>query len=285
MKPPNPFWQRAKLAGSNAQCHFAQRGEVTMPETLVPERRFCRWASAVVMSTGFALAGVAVAMLAASPVLADEMESSYARGAKLYDKWYKVIGVDAPKASHPLYPSDKKYAKKPKSNWRCKECHGWDYMGKDGAYSSGKHSTGIMGVAGLRGGDPAKVVAVLKSADHGYGDKMDEEDMMDLANFITAGLIDMDKYIDAATKMPKGGDAARGAAYFNTVCASCHREDGTKPKDMGKSLGSQMGNPWEVMHKIVNGQPDEKMPALRAFGMQPVLDPMAYIATLPKKKL
>jgi len=39
------------------------------------------------------------------------------------------------------------------------------------------------------------------------------------------------------------------------------------------------------MHKIVNGQPDEKMPALRAFGMQPVLDIMAHVATLPKKKL
>jgi thiosulfate dehydrogenase len=61
--------------------------------------------------------------------------------------------------------------------------------------------------------------------------------------------------------------------------------DGTKPKDMGKSLASQLSNPWEVMHKIVNGQPDEKMPSLRAFGMQPVLDIMAHIATLPKKKL
>jgi thiosulfate dehydrogenase len=242
-------------------------------------------ASAVVMAAGFVCAGVAVATLAAPPVAADEMESSYMRGGKLYDKWYKVIGVDAPKASHPLYPSDKKYADKPKSNWRCKECHGWDYMGKDGAYASGKHSTGIMGVAGMKGADPAKVVAVLKGAEHGYGDKLSDEDVMDLANFITQGQTDMDQYIDRASKMAKGGDAARGAAYYNTVCANCHAVDGTKPKDMGKSLGSQMGNPWEVMHKIVNGQPDEKMPALRAFGMQPVLDIMAHVATLPKKKL
>ncbi len=242
-------------------------------------------ASATIMAIGLGLAGLAVAALAAPPVAADEMESSYVRGGKLYDKWYKVIDVDAPKASHPLYPSDKKYAKKPKSNWRCKECHGWDYNGVDGAYASGSHSTGITGVAGMKGADPAKVVAVLKGADHGYGDKLSDADMTDLANFITAGLTDMDQYIDAATKMPKGGDAARGAAYFNTVCANCHAADGTKPKEMGKSLASQMGNPWEVMHKIVNGQPDEKMPALRVFGMQPVLDIMAYIATLPKKKL
>ena len=242
-------------------------------------------ASATVMAVGLALAGLAVAALAAPPVAAAEMESSYARGGKLYDKWYKVIGEDAPKASHPLYPSDKKYAKKPKSNWRCKECHGWDYQGVDGAYASGKHSTGIKGVAGMAGADPAKVVAVLQGADHGYGDELSDADRADLANFITAGLTDMDQYIDPATKMPKGGDAARGEAYFNTVCAGCHGIDGTLPKDMGKSLAAQMGNPWEVMHKIVNGQPGEKMPALRAFGMQPVVDIMAHIATLPSKKL
>jgi thiosulfate dehydrogenase len=245
------------------------------------------------MAVGLGLAGLAVASLAAPPAAADEMESSYARGGKLYDKWYKVIDVDAPKASHPLYPSDKEYAKKPKDNWRCKECHGWDYKGVDGAYASGSHNTGIKGVAGMKGADPAKVVAVLKSADHGYGDKLSDADLADLANFVTAGQTDMDMYIDRGTKMAKGGNAASGAAYYNTVCANCHDMDGTKPKDMGKSLGSQMSNPWEVMHKIVNGQPDEKMPALRAekmpalraFGMQPVLDLMAYIATLPQKKL
>ena len=32
--------------------------------------------------------------------------------------------------------------------WRCKECHGWDYAGKDGAYGSGDHRTGIVGVLG-----------------------------------------------------------------------------------------------------------------------------------------
>jgi thiosulfate dehydrogenase len=236
----------------------------------------------VLAGAAFLAAGMAVL---AGPTAAGEMESSYARGGKLYDKWYKVIGVKPPKESHPLYPKDKKYAKKPKSNWRCKECHGWDYKGKDGAYAKGKHRTGIKGTNGMWGADPAKVIATLKDKKHAYGDKLSEADMNDLANFITKGQIDMDKYIDRTTKMPKGGDAAKGAAYFNTVCANCHGREGTLPKDMGKSLGAQMGNPWEVMHKVMNGQPDEKMPALRAFGMQPILDVMAYVATLPKKKL
>ena len=52
-----------------------------------------------------------VAFAVATPVQAEE-DSAMARGGKLYDKWYKVIGVDAPKKSHPSYPADKKYAKK-----------------------------------------------------------------------------------------------------------------------------------------------------------------------------
>jgi thiosulfate dehydrogenase len=232
---------------------------------------------------------VAAIVLAAAFIMtpaagvADEVESSLARGGKLYDKWYKVIGVDAPLQSHPAYPADKKYAAKPKSNWRCKECHGWDYMGRDGAYSKGKHHTGIKGINGMRGADPAKIIAVLKGQSHQYGDKMEAADLQDLANFVSNGQINMDDYIDRASKMAKG-DKNKGAAYFNTVCAGCHSKAGTKPKDMEKTLGAQMGNPWEVMHKIMNGQPDEPMPALRALDRQVVLDIMAHMTTLPKER-
>ncbi len=217
------------------------------------------------------------------PTSAEEMGSAFSRGGRLYDKWYKVVGDEKPTKAHPAYPADKKYAKKPGSNWRCKECHGWDYMGKDGAYAKGKHSTGIKGVNGMAGADPAKVVAVLKDKTHGYGDKLGAGDLQDVALFVTKGQVDFDKYIDRATKQPKGGDAARGSAYFNTICANCHGKNGILPKEM-KPMGAQMGNPWEVMHKILNGQPAEKMPALRALDGQIVVDLMSHIATLPKER-
>ncbi len=215
---------------------------------------------------------------------AAEEESSMARGGKLYDKWYKVIGADEPTKSHPAYPADKKYADKPKANWRCKECHGWDGKGVDGAYASGKHSTGIKGIDGMMGADPGKIIAVLKGETHAYAGKMEDQDFQDLANFVSRGQVDMSKYIDYASKSPKGGNASKGAAYFNTICVGCHRKDGSYPKDMEKTLGKQMGNPQEVMHKILNGQPDEKMPALRALDRQIVVDLMAHIKTLPKEK-
>ena len=103
---------------------------------------------------------------------------------------------------------------------------------------------------------------------------------MDIANFVTAGQVDMSMYVDAATNAPKG-DVAMGAQVYKTICINCHGADGKLPKDM-PPLGSLMGNPWEVMHKILNGQPAETMPALRAIDHQVTADVMAYLVTLPK---
>ena len=212
---------------------------------------------------------------------AAEIESSIARGAKLYDKWYKVIDVEAPSESHSLYPIDKAYAEKPGSNWRCRECHGWDYRGVDGAYASGKHSTGIAGINGARDASRDSITATLKSDTHGYSALLSGADFTDLANFVSKGQVDMDPFIDRASKAPKG-DAAKGEAYFNTICANCHGKDGKQPDDM-KPFGAQMGNPWEVMHKILNGQPGEDMPALRVLDHQVIADIMSHMATLPKE--
>ena len=216
-------------------------------------------------------------------ISAGEMQSSMARGGELYDKWYTVIGSKAPAEKHPSYPTSGKYASKPGTTWRCKECHGWDYKGKDGAYKEGKHHTGIKGIQGMKGAGSDKIIAVLKDAKHGYGKKLEATDLQDLANFVSKGQVDTDKYIDRASKQPKG-DKAKGAGYYNTICAKCHSKDGTEPDDMPKTLGALMSNPWEVMHKIMNGQPDEQMPSLRALETQVVVDILAHMTTLPKKK-
>ena len=116
--------------------------------------------------TAAAVVLAGIVSMTSGPAMA-EMESSLARGGKLYDKWYAVIKADKPTESHSLYPSDGQYADKAASNWRCKECHGWDYLGKDGAYASGKHATGIEGINGMKGADTADIVALLKADEHG----------------------------------------------------------------------------------------------------------------------
>jgi len=227
--------------------------------------------------------------LPALPAGAEEIDSSIARGGRLYDKWWQVIGTEGPKQAHPAYPASGKYKAKGGTDWRCKECHGWDYMGKDGAYGKGGHFTGIKGIKGAMNMNPAKVMAVLTDKNHALGGLMSQDDLHDLAMFVSKGQLDMAKYIDPATKKVKG-DKAKGEPIFNTVCANCHGRDGTRDED-GKPLAADSeplglvanDNPWEALHKIRNGQPGEHMPALRAFDPQIAIDILAYLQTLPSK--
>lgn len=222
----------------------------------------------------------AFAVLAAAPALAAETESSIARGARLYDKYFTENKTTKPETDHAAYPhKGGKYGKD--ASWRCKECHGWDYKGKDGAYASGGHATGIKGINGAAGKDPAAITAILKDAKHGYTDKqLSAKDMGDLALFVSKGQIDMSKHIDATTKKAKG-NAAKGEVYFNTLCAGCHGTDGKKVKD-APALGSVADNHYEMLHKVLNGQPGEAMPALRALDIQVALDIVSYLPQLPK---
>ena len=119
---------------------------------------------------------------------------------------------------------------------------------------------------------------LLKDPAHGYGDKLAEQDLTDLANFVVSGQVDWTPYHrrqEAST-----GDAAAGEQVFDTVCVGCHGADGKLPKEM-PPLGSLADNPWEVMHKILNGQPGEAMPALARHRPQVSANLVAYLATLP----
>lgn len=229
-----------------------------------------------------AVALAAAFVTAPSVSLAGEIESQITRGGQLYDKWFKITDGDLPSGTHASYPKSSK--KRKKATWRCKECHGWDYMGKDGAYGKGSHFTGIKGIRGSAGAPTDKIVAILKSKSHGFtADLFKPDDFRDAALFVSKGQLDMDKHIDRASKKAKGGSKNRGAAYYNTVCANCHGRDGKKPKDMSETLGDiANANPWEFLHKVRNGQPDEKMPAMRVFPLKAAVDILTYAQTLPK---
>jgi thiosulfate dehydrogenase len=215
-----------------------------------------------------------------APAFAAETDSAMARGGRLYDKFFAENKTAKPEADHASYPvKGGKYGKD--ASWRCKECHGWDYKGKDGAYASGGHATGIKGINGAAGKDVAAIVAIMKDDKHGYTDKqLSAHDLNDLALFVSKGQVDTAKYIDATAKKAKG-NAAKGEAYFNTLCAGCHGVDGKKIKD-APSLGSLADNPYEMLHKVLNGQPNEAMPALRALDPQVSVDIVSYLPQLPK---
>lgn len=233
-------------------------------------------------TTGLAILLVALAVMGFTPLsFAAEEVSSIARGGRLYDKWFKVIGAPKPQKTHPAWPASNT-KKKGNATHRCKSCHGWDMMGKDGAYASGSYKTGIGGLKHMAGASNDKVIAAMKNSTHGYSGKMSDQDFTDLANFVTKGQIDIDAIIDRKSKMAKG-DQARGERYFNTVCAGCHDKSGKKPDDMPPLGQLSNKNPWEMIQKIQNGQPDEPMPAMRAFDLQVSVDILSYMQTLPKE--
>ena len=51
---------------------------------------------------------------------------------------------------------------------------------------------------------------------------------------------------------------------------------------VGGALGEVADNPYEMLHKVMNGQASEAMPALRALDPQIAVDIVAYLPKLPK---
>ncbi|MFQ5398845.1 MAG: c-type cytochrome [Anaerolineae bacterium] len=213
------------------------------------------------------------------------------RGGRLYDKWWKVTGADAPEADHPLWVTQTNNTRSGKDTWRCKECHGWDYKGVDGAYGSGSHMTGFTGIIQLAGTDPNEILAMLQGStnpDHDFSPYMDEQALTDLALFISEELADMSVYTND-DKTPTSSDVALGEDLFQD-CADCHGPEGlarnfhktvTEPEYIG---GLSAGNPWEFMHKVRVGQPGTDMMSAVDAGWsdEEIAALLAYAQTLPE---
>lgn len=213
-----------------------------------------------------------------------DMMASIVRGGRLYDNWYAETRERPPMTSHPAYPKQGEFSDDPKSNWQCVECHGWDYKGRDGAYAAGPHATGIVGIRQMSGADPQKIVTVLKNETHAYGGLLSESSLLDLAYFVSAGQVDTDDYIDPQSRTAKG-TAETHRDHYNSICANCHGKDGAKIPTMPKLGEVARSNPWEALHKMLNGHPAEKMPALRVLDRQVLVDVLAYAQQLPGTEL
>ncbi|MDP1610795.1 MAG: c-type cytochrome [Sulfuritalea sp.] len=207
--------------------------------------------------------------------------ASIVNGGRLYDDWQVHSGGPGQALPHPAYPPKAYYANAPAMTWRCKECHGWDYKGNQGEYGGGIHATGIKGIRAMAGAEPEQIMSILRNSTHLYGAVLKYRDLLDLANFVSQGQLDMDSAIDPRSRLSRG-DAARGAAHYRTICAGCHGFDGhfTAKRTLSREARA---NPWESLHKILNGHPDEAMPALREIDRKVIADILAHIQGLPDR--
>lgn len=185
--------------------------------------------------------------------------------------------------------------------YRCKQCHGWDLMGKEGAYISRAANTGRPEVAGgilnfistssdqeifdaikNTGGalvDPARTAdgtnAALGGNEHpDYGRLLTDAQIWNIAKFLKTEKLDVTELYDATTTgtYPTGsiaysnwgtnGIAARGEVLYSNDCASCHGADGTQIDMGGLSVGQFVRTKsYEVQHKVKFGQLGSSMGA------------------------
>lgn len=208
-----------------------------------------------------------------------------AAGGRIYDNWWEALDRPEPTSTNPAYPATSR--QKGADTWRCKECHGWDYRGKDGVYRKGSHHTGIKGIDGAAGRSVEEIAKILRNADHPYTPGMiGDDEIRRVALFVSKGQVDMSRWIDLETRKIKAGDVERGKAIFQTVCANCHGFDG-KLLDWGENgehayVGTEAVEvPDEVLNKILNSHPGVLMVNLRAFPLEDAAAVLAYTATLP----
>jgi mono/diheme cytochrome c family protein len=215
---------------------------------------------------------------------------SVSRGGRLYDQWWVEAGLDEPTDSMPIWTRQDSNTRTGGDTWRCKECHGWDYKGVEGAYGSGSHLTGFPGVFDAQTKSFDELAAVLMGdvdPEHDFS-IMDEAELTDLVSFLQAGLIDVTPLIDAETLGTIGGEAGHGEELYASGCAPCHGADGRNmnfgSEDEPEYVGTLAAdNPWELIHKVRFGQPGIAMPAAvdSGWSLQDLVDLLTYAQTLP----
>ncbi len=221
--------------------------------------------------------------------------SSIAKGGLIYDKWWKAVdGATEPTEDHPLWALQNTNTRSGSTSWRCKECHGWDYKGQEGAYSQGSHYTGFPGVYdAYLSKTKAQFLDAMTggiNSQHDFSSVLSEAALENLVDFLKEGIINDVEYIDYATKKPIGADVAHGEELFANTCVACHGTDGKQinfhdPADPEYVGTVASGNPWEALHKIRFCQPGTSMPSaiVNDWSIQDILDVLGYAQTLPEE--
>lgn len=188
----------------------------------------------------------------------DQVIADFARGGMLWDKWWTDSNEATPltvptsaTATHELWASSGNTTETNDATWRCKSCHGWDYLGAAGAYGSGDYLTGIKGVVKEPEGTlpnnatPAEVFDIIHSGtvtatgDHGFS---------------AAGIADDDIYALTRFVISVQEEAldGRGIASFMSPApdpATC--DPAVRPKDCYAVVsGGNAGDGYDFYHRL-----------------------------------
>jgi len=204
------------------------------------------------------------------------------RGGRLYDNWWREKSIQKPSAVNPIwvevFAANPENTNGNESQWRCKECHGWDYKGSAGAY--GLNSSHYTGIRGLNNANPqftaehvfrmiilgsvpyrpngSTILASNLKHQFTGNSMMNVSDAYDLAKFV------MEK-ANQDQANPTAGDIASGAAVFESVSwgcgiSGCHTPTATLTPKLSDIVEVAQTNPQEFLHKVRYGSPGSLMP-------------------------
>ena len=275
------------LANTN-EAEFLHKVRLGSPSSIMPGGLQAREAKDVLE---FVKTGAVTAEIPASTFNSNTYSAltnnDIALGGLLYDKWWDTSSATAPGTTHGLWPPTN--ATIGDATWRCKECHGWDYRGKDGVYGqAGEHRTGIKGIVetsttAMEMQTPEAVYAFLETnVAHGFDPTIGftpteyyalTKFIMTMRNEASNSVASFD-FIDDTTLKTIGGNAIEGKVLYETGAPSscsasfCHDVDGKKIDfaDNAPGVGSDefvhdvaIENPWEFIHKVRFGEPGSIM--------------------------
>jgi len=230
-----------------------------------------------------------------------------AMGGQLYDKWWEATGANAPTTNNPLWATQTTNTRTGEDTWRCKECHGWDYAGNEGAYGdpTSSHYTNFPGVLQSSGSSAINVFCAIYSGTnidsrHNFSAEIQPVDILHLTRFITEsqtgtsprGVIDTSTHISATGTVlnanHSNGDSLYNNAAVGCGLSTCHGPNGDVQHEPLAELSLE--SPWEALHKIRFGSPgsvpqmpsfsDPNLPAASRLTLAQAKDIVAHTQTL-----
>ena len=202
-------------------------------------------------------------------------------GARLYDHVLNQIES-----------SDTNLTKMP-NFYRCKSCHGWDLLGRNGVlinktptstypaaadvnlYRWAKdHNISEIFIAVKNNSGRNKSTTIgYNSTMPNYGKILTDDQVWDIVKFLKETAHNVNEFYDLTTigvyptgtkvfsDIGKGGDPVNGKIVYDANCKSCHSADGTGIDVYCKGiyLGDMFrDDPHEIQHKSVWGMPNDR---------------------------
>jgi mono/diheme cytochrome c family protein len=212
--------------------------------------------------------------------------SPVAEGGRMYDDWVGANAATAPEGNQPLWTgpltSDGEDIAA-SDTWRCSSCHGWDYKGANG------FKTDLLAAQTKSSDQLLAALTGKTNPQHDFTAQFTAPEMDAMVAFIQKAVVDKTPYINVDGTAT--GDAVHGKELYNSVCQTCHGEDGKELNFQVNEGGEEYlgtvatDNAWEFFNKTSVGQPGEAMPAGLNLGwsLQDFADVLAYAQTLPTK--